>query len=93
MHDALTTVTHTSYHARDGEAADYARDPYWQQEMVREALYKFVSGGSGGNFHDLRGKSFTIKVGQDGLTVSIIPQEMETTTVPEPTTDASAANG
>lgn len=67
----LPTVEYVSPYARDEEAADYAKDPFWQYENLKAALYKVVTGGAGNHFHDLRGRSFAITVGQDGHTVTV----------------------
>lgn len=81
MQTPMQSVAHTSPHTRDEEAADYARDPFWQHEEVKAAIYKYVTQGSSA-MADLRGKSFTVTVGEDGLTVTVTDASKDAATAP-----------
>lgn len=71
---AASKVTkHTSPKAKQPDAKDYGNSGFWQYEEVRAALYKHVTFPSeiGVGFSDLRGKSLTVTVSEDGLHVTI----------------------
>ena len=57
-----------SYYAEKENAAAYGRDPFWQMEMVKQAIYNAVTGTEQA---DLRGHEFTVSVSDDGLSVNI----------------------
>lgn len=86
----MQPVTHTSPYIRDEEAADYARDPFWQFEMVKQALYKFACTHGTGGFQDLRGQSFTVEVAEDGMSVTVTPIQIITETATETAGEASS---
>lgn len=68
----MQNVEYSSYRSKDPEAADYGRDPFWQAEMIEEALWIATSSKK----DDLRGKSFTVTVSEDGLSVTITEFEV-----------------
>lgn len=56
----------TSNHIGNPEVDAYASASYWQQELVKQALYEHFK-----DERDLRGVIFTIHVDPDGLHVTV----------------------
>lgn len=65
-----TPTTVVSPYARDERADDYGKDGFWQNEIIKQAFYRHKR-LSDGSHADLRGRSFTVTVSDDGLSVTI----------------------
>lgn len=61
---------HTSPFVGDREERDYAKDGFWQFEEVKAALLQHVHVPSKG-VSDLRGRTFSVTVAEDGLHVTV----------------------
>jgi hypothetical protein len=74
MTDWHNKVTiHESYNAHSKEASEYAKDEFWQFELIKEALFEHIKiEGARHLFSgDLRNRNLIVSVSEDGLSVTV----------------------
>jgi hypothetical protein len=63
---------HASANIGQPDEGDYGKEPFWQFDEVKMALFKHVSlPGWGRGISDLRGRTFNVTVAEDGLHVTV----------------------